>query len=229
MIKFFFSLLFITTFSQNLDILSLNRKWNVHSPSNESIHIQGTVPGYIHTDLFNSKVIEDPYYRFNDIEYRWISAVNWTYERSFQISKISQEMLLWCDGVDTIANISINGKQVGYTNNQFKRYIFPIHEYLKIGENIIQFKFTSAMHYSSKKRREYPYHVPHDYHIFSNGEQNRNFIRKSQCSFSWDWGPCFLPVGIWRDIKIVGYDNYILKDFIPRTTDKSLYVRIIPL
>lgn len=34
------------------------------------------------------------------------------------------------------------------------------------------------------------------------GECHANFIRKEQCSFSWDWRPFFLIQGIWKDVRI---------------------------
>ena len=41
------------------------------------------VPGSIYTDLVRAKFIGNPYYRFNDVEYRWVSRQNWTYSRNF--------------------------------------------------------------------------------------------------------------------------------------------------
>ena len=30
------------------------------------------------------------------------------------------------------------------------------------------------------------------------GFDNQNYLRTEPCSFSWDWGPGFAPVGLWR-------------------------------
>jgi len=32
-------------------------------------------------------VIDDPYYRYNDVEYRWIALLDWYYSRSFEVSE----------------------------------------------------------------------------------------------------------------------------------------------
>ncbi|KAG0046825.1 hypothetical protein BGZ83_008003 [Gryganskiella cystojenkinii] len=34
------------------------------------------------------------------------------------------------------------------------------------------------------------------------GFRRRNFLRKQQCAFSWDWGPAFAPCGIWKPISL---------------------------
>lgn len=44
-------------------------------------------------------------------------------------------------------------------------------------------------------------------HAIQNGECHVNFIRKMQCSFSWDWGPTFASSGIIRDMQLfIGND-----------------------
>ena len=32
---------------------------------------------------------------------------------------------------------------------------------------------------------------------------NRQFIRKEQSDFGWDWGPAFAPAGVWQPAKVV--------------------------
>ena len=39
-------------------------------------------------------------------------------------------------------------------------------------------------------------------HSEQKGECHVNFVRKMQCSFSWDWGPTFASSGIVRDIEL---------------------------
>lgn len=60
----------------------------------------------------------------------------------------------------------------------------------------------------------YPYSVPDGFHPAQNGERHRNFIRKEQCSFAWDWGPCFATCGIWKPIDFIRLQNSIhITDF----------------
>lgn len=59
--------------------ISLDGKWSVSNGNN--VTTTGTVPGQTHTDLLAAGLIADPYYRFNDINQRWIAYDNWTYSR----------------------------------------------------------------------------------------------------------------------------------------------------
>ena len=88
---------------------------------------------------------------------------------------------------------------MGASENMFREWEWNIKENLKQGTNSITILFASAMKYcrAKGKKRKLPAWVP--YH--------RNWIRKEQCNFDWDWGPKVVTCGIWRDISLVAYDN----------------------
>jgi beta-mannosidase len=52
-------------------------------------------------------------------------------------------------------------------------------------------------------------------------ENNRNFARKSQYHFGWDWAPRFITCGIWRKVQLI-YGNKIQE-----TTPKYSNVKLI--
>ena len=63
--------------------VNLAGTWIVQN-SNKSITLHGEVPGNVHTALYRNGTIVDPYFRFNDVKYRWIAYDNWTYTRSLE-------------------------------------------------------------------------------------------------------------------------------------------------
>ena len=170
------------------DHINLNGNDWITFNSNNSIRIQANVPGEIHTDLLNAKIIGDPYFRFNDIVDRWVCREQWNYEKKFTLTTNYDKLYLILKGIDTVSELFINDKLIGKTNNMFRGYEFEVEQsLLNVGENKLLIKFESSLNYADKMSTSHPYKIPHDYHKFSNGEQNRNFIRKSQASFSWDW------------------------------------------
>ncbi|KAG0231146.1 hypothetical protein BGW42_000497 [Actinomortierella wolfii] len=102
-----------------------------------------------------------------------------------------------CHGLDTIATIFVNGQKAANTNNQFRRYIIDITRLVGPGENKIAISFEDATRYAQEAAEAYPYYVPDMFNMSGaqHGFPCRNFIRKEQCSFSWDWGPAFAPCG----------------------------------
>jgi len=120
-------------------------------------------------------------------------------------------------GVDTVSTVLINGNVVGTTDNQFRRYVFPIKSSLRVGTNTIEVRFTSAGTYSSDHAKAYPYALPESTsQPHSHGELNRHLIRKESCSFAWDWGPCFMPQGIWKPVEIIGFSSPLVVDAYPQ-------------
>src|SRR5918994_3224784 len=45
-----------------------------------------TVPGCVHTDLLNNKLIEDPFYRDNEQRLQWIGKTDWEYQTNFKVT-----------------------------------------------------------------------------------------------------------------------------------------------
>uniref|UniRef100_A0AAR2LSF2 Beta-mannosidase n=1 Tax=Pygocentrus nattereri TaxID=42514 RepID=A0AAR2LSF2_PYGNA len=191
--------------------LSLNGVWALRN-SNGSLSLSAGVPGCVHTGLQLHGVIEDPYYRFNDLAYRWISLDNWTYTVSFPFKRA----VLVFEGVDTVSTISLNGVIIGKTDNMFRRYDFEVAGLLK-DVNILEVWLMSAVTYASEKRQAHTaYSVPPECPpVVQKGECHINFIRKAQCSFSWDWGPSFPTLGIWKDVRLESFDTLRLLSFVP--------------
>ena len=49
-----------------------------------------------------------------------------------------QEILLVCEGLDTVSTVYINDKEVGKSVNMFVRYIFDVKHALKVRVSIIK-------------------------------------------------------------------------------------------
>ncbi|KAI8816810.1 mannosidase, beta A, lysosomal-like protein [Fimicolochytrium jonesii] len=211
------------------------RKWRVRNADGK-IDIPANVPGEIHTDLMRSGHIQgDPYHRDAYQTLRWIGMEDWTYSTDFPSNLSSQHIYLVFDGLDTIATISLNGKVVGKTENQFRRFIFDIRRLILEDAgaiNTLSVTFASAAKTATTTAKAYPYQVPDGFDPTQNGERNRNFVRKEQCSFGWDWGPCFLPCGIWKSAKLVYLDQTALwitdaaVDIFPAGKDFGIKVKV---
>ena len=98
--------------------------------------IAARVPGNIERDLFGAGVIEDPYLGTNTIEYQWIEKLHMFYYRTFNVAKkTSEEIKLRFDGIDTAAEIFLNGKKIGETENMLISHEFDVADDIIEGEN----------------------------------------------------------------------------------------------
>ncbi|HEX8522187.1 MAG TPA: glycoside hydrolase family 2 TIM barrel-domain containing protein [Tepidisphaeraceae bacterium] len=162
------------------------------------------VPGCAHTDLMRAGVIEDPYQSFNELACRWIGMTDWGYETTFTAEDAlfaHERVDLVCDGLDTVARITLNGSEVARTQNMHRTYRFDIKPMLKRGQNTLTITFSSPVKYAEQMRAEQP-------RPYVNGAGGPfNSIRKMACNFGWDWGPALPTCGIWKAIQLEGWSG----------------------
>ncbi|XP_053317515.1 beta-mannosidase isoform X2 [Spea bombifrons] len=121
-------------------------------------------------------------------------------------SRLWKKVVLVCEGIDTVSSVFLNNVSVGETNNMFNRYSFDITKQI-MEKNYIEIRFRSAVGWAKERSANHSYIIPPECPPdVQKGECHVNFIRKAQCSFSWDWGPAFPTQGIWKDIWIEAYD-----------------------
>ncbi|MFY1045575.1 beta-mannosidase [Chryseobacterium sp. GP-SGM7] len=172
-----------------------SEKWQFKN-AKENKWFTAVVPGTVHLDLMNNKIIPDPYKDENEKKVQWIENEDWDYQTFFKISSKelkNQNIDLIFDGLDTFSEIYLNGKLLQSTDNMFRKWTISVKKNLKIGENILQIKFKSSVNIGKDLAKKIPFTTP---------ESPRSFVRKAQYQFGWDWGPRLVTAGIWKDIKL---------------------------
>jgi beta-mannosidase len=185
--------------------LSLNGAWQVRQCGKATTYA-ARVPGCVHEDLLRAGAIGDPYFRDNEIKEQWIGEAAWEYTRTFDVPATllaCARVLLECDGLDTFATITLNGRRIARTDNMFRTWRFDVRHALRAGRNTITVRFASVLPYLRKRQAERRLNcvksVPHE-------PAGRGYVRKMQCNFGWDWGPVLVTCGIFRALRIVAYD-----------------------
>jgi beta-mannosidase len=162
------------------------------------------VPGCVHTDLRRAAEIPDPFWGANETGLQWIEERDWEYRTTFTVPAglLAEEVVeLVADGLDTIATVRLNGREIARTDNMFVGHRWPVGPLLRPGRNEITVRFASAMDYIRTHRRG---HGPRE---FNDPVGRCTVIRKQQCQFGWDWGPRFVTAGIWRDLRLEGWSG----------------------
>ncbi|MEU4482623.1 glycoside hydrolase family 2 protein [Micromonospora sp. NPDC023966] len=158
--------------------------------------IPATVPGCVHTDLLAAGLIPDPYLDDNERALAWIGRTDWIYTTAFDHAPGRDDRIdLVCAGLDTVATVSLNGVEVGRTENMHRGHRFDVGALLRAGVNTLAVRFDSAYHYAEAHRDrlgDRPNAYPEPF----------NFIRKMACNFGWDWGPTLVTAGIWQAIGL---------------------------
>ena len=204
--------------------INLNENWIVKQ-ANRNENIPAIVPGDIYADLLRTGKIPDPFYRDNEKDLQWIGETDWIYAKEFSLDDSllkHEKILLCCNGLDTLATVTLNDKKISKTNNMFRTYEWDIKPFLVSGINKIEIHFASTTTYAQKKQKEH--HLPCCGIGFEGYDENwilhkphkvnipHGWIRKEQCNFGWDWGLKAVTCGIWRDIKLKAFNTAKIKD-----------------
>ncbi len=186
--------------------LDLNGSWTVRATHPTTIMtetIPAHVPGTVHHDLLQAGIIDDPFVGENELEQQWIGAQDWCYERYFYVDETmlcAHSLELVCDGLDTIATVSINGHPIGDSDNMFRPWRWCVRDALIAGDNHISITFSAASTWSQKQERLHG--VLHTDLSAPHEKSGRSYMRKEQCNFGWDWGPVLVTCGIWKSIRL---------------------------
>ena len=181
-----------------------------------------TVPGVVHTDLLANKLIEDPYWENNEQKLQWIEKEDWSYKTTFTVNEQQLEnnqIELQFDGLDTYAEVKLNGQLILKATNMFRQWTEEVKENLVIGENQLEVNFQSPQAYNKTRYDAYPYSLPSGSEV----EEPRvgSFTRKAAYHFGWDWGPRFVTAGIWKEVSLVFWNNARIKDAYCYTIELS--------
>ncbi|MEV5962810.1 glycoside hydrolase family 2 protein [Kribbella sp. NPDC051952] len=181
--------------------------WTVHAvegPAPDGVigkSITATVPGEVHTDLLAAGEIPDPFDGDNESSVAWIGRTSWSYRTSFDWTADGNDRQeLVAEGLDTVATVTLNGREIGRTANQHRSYRFDVTDVLVAGANELVIEFAgpvTAAEAIRAKVGDWPHTNLHPY----------NELRKMASNFGWDWGPDVATVGIWRPIRIESWSG----------------------
>lgn len=189
-------------------VQSLDGAWSLRQ-CGADLQVGARVPGCVHVDLMRAKVIPDPFRADNEARVAWVHECDWEYERSFRADACLFEcdrVFLECDGIDTIGEITLNGVNLGRVENMYVPHRFDVTESLTRGDNVLRVRLTSPVNHSRPLIEKEP--------LFSPGESipGANYTRKSPSQWGWDWAPKLPTSGIWRSIRLAGYETARIED-----------------
>ena len=128
----------------------LNGSWTLEIPGSAYGKVAANVPGSVYHDLLNAGLMEDPFYRDNEMAALKLMDNDFHYSRNFTVSGNLLEndaVVLRCEGLDTVATVYINGEVAGLACNMHRIWEFDVKKLLREGENTIAVHFASPTKY----------------------------------------------------------------------------------
>ncbi len=188
--------------------------------------IAASVPGTVQQDLLAAGLIPDPFVGLAENDVQWVGERDWLYRCRFALpdGAAKHEQIDLCfDGLDTIATVWLNGQEIVRSDNQFVPYRIPAKGLLRPEGNELQIIFTSALHEGQAREATYGKRAAW------NGDVSRVYVRKAGYNYGWDWGPCLLTAGPWREIRLEAYTARLADLHCPAEVAPNLSTAALPV
>lgn len=201
----------------------------------------------MHTDLLEAGLIADPFHGTNEHLTDWIGLSDVRYRcrfatpagtpprtpsepfeptsessEAYETAGPSERVTLRFEGVDTVADIVLNGTLLGRVADMHRSYDFDVTDLLRPGlpqdaggspaetgapdcnvlDVVIHAPVTAARE-AARRIGDRP--QTGNAHPF-------NAIRKMACNFGWDWGPDLATSGLFRPVQLIRWRTARLRD-----------------
>lgn len=174
---------------------------------------EATVPGTVHTDLFANKVIADPYVGAPEAGLQWIGLADWEYRTRFDAPRSALQAArsdLVLEGLDTFAEVWLNGARVLDADNAFRTWRVPVQGKLRAKGNELRIVLRSPIARLLPGVQAMPHKLlgnyPSPYGDEPKDAMTANFARKPGYHYGWDWGPRYVTAGIWKPVVLQSWD-----------------------
>ncbi len=182
--------------------VNLGGAWRMREADSQTWH-SAHVPGSVYVDLMADGTMPDPFWRENELDAFKRMKKDYVYQRAFTVTEAQlahAHVELVCEGLDTLAHVSLNGREIAFADNMHITWVWDVKEQLHAGENTLEIRFDSPILYCAKKAEEAPGWESSD------ATPGFRHLRKAHCMFGWDWGPRLPDAGIWRPIFLRTWD-----------------------
>lgn len=206
---------------QKPQVCTLHSDW-MFCQVGDTLWSDAKVPGTIHQDLLNHNRIPNPFYGMNEEAVQWVENEDWMYRTSFVVTEEQlnrDAAVLELDGLDTYADVFLNGALILCSDNMFVGHKVPVKSVLRKGENRLLIRFRSAVKEALPQWETNGFDYPAD-----NDHSSKRvsiYTRKAPYSYGWDWGIRLATCGIWRPVRLVFSDVARIEDYYVRQASVS--------
>ncbi len=179
---------------------TISENWKMRRVGDDDFQA-AVVPGTVYTDLLRNGNMEDPFFKDNEDRALKLMDEDYEYVTTFTCDEAmlgSRRVVLHFDGVDTIADIYLNGTHIGAPDNMHRIWEYEVKELLESENNELRVVF-----HSPTKFIEEAFKVSN---TLGSEDAMDGFvnIRKAHCMFGWDWGAHLPDAGLYRPVTLLG-------------------------
>lgn len=182
--------------------IELNAGWTLNCV-HDGTKVPAVVPGSVYTDLLREGIMPDPFFKDNEDAALALMDYDYEYVCSFPCDDdilSERNVLLRFEGLDTIADVYLNGVRLFSANNMHRIWEADIKAALR-SENELRVYFHSPVRFIEEAYKNAPTKGSED------AMPGFVHIRKAHCMFGWDWGAHLPDAGIFRPVYMIAYSK----------------------
>ena len=160
--------------------------------------IKVSAPGDTYLALVEAGRLDDPFHGRNETEAAWVRHREWWWHTRFSVETAAEGEIveLVFDGLDTLADIHLDGVQTASSDNMFRQVRLDVTHRAGQGETDLAVRFHPIS--TAVEGQAIP--AWRNFQLFA--DEGRALVRKAQYGWGWDWGPDLPTVGVWKPVRI---------------------------
>ncbi len=178
----------------------LQENWEMRQVGKDAF-LSATVPGSVYGDLLAHGEMENPFWKDNENDACALMEEDYEYVTHFECEEgllDSDRVVLHFDGIDTVADVYLNGQHLGSPLSMHRIWEYDVKEILQNQGNELKVILHSPNQWireAFKKCR-----------TLGNDDTFEGFVhlRKAHYMFGWDWGAHLPDAGIFRPVSLLG-------------------------
>ncbi|MBR5034160.1 MAG: glycoside hydrolase family 2, partial [Bacteroidales bacterium] len=190
--------------------VSLNGKWSLkffpqppaavltpeEAAAAEGTTIEAVVPGNVEIDLQAAGLIVDPMIGNNIYTLRKWEGYQWCFIKTFTSPELKegQRVTLCFAGLDTFAEIYLNGEHIGSAANMLIEHEYDVTKLLQ-AENTLEVIIRSSVLEAQK-------YFLGTLSIGNFSNEESAYVRRAPSTYGWDIMPRLVSAGLWRDVLL---------------------------
>ena len=177
--------------------------------------VKATVPGNCELDLVNAGILPPMEIGLNVLKLRPYEGYQWLYTKTFACPprEPGERAVLVFDGIDTLADVFLNGEKIGEAENMLIPHEFDVTDKIRAGaENTVQVLIRPVgLAAAAVSLGELGYTM--------SGGANHEHFRKAPHMYGWDIMPRLVSAGLWRSVNLIVKEAVSLTDVHWMTVD----------
>lgn len=181
----------------------IDSSWSMRRVGDEAFS-PAVVPGTVYTDLLRNGQMEDPFFKDNELKALKLMDEDYEYRTEFDCGSEMLErdhIVLRFEGVDTVADLYLNGVQLDAVCNMHRTWEYDVTELINETGNELKVIFHSPTKYIADA------YAASETHGSDDAMEGFVHLRKAHCMFGWDWGAHLPDAGLFRPVTLLGFDE----------------------